>query len=66
MITAREIEPGRWIARRYCTRIAQHLEAFHAVPSRYGFAFPGARIEAESFDALQAALDRVGNRKVWA
>ncbi|QGH74988.1 hypothetical protein MAL1_00242 [Bacteriophage DSS3_MAL1] len=66
MIIAHKTESGAYIARRYCTRIAQHLEAFHAVPSRYGFSFPGARIEADSVDALNAALRRAGWRKVWA
>lgn len=67
MIEAVEIRAGVWIARRYCTRIADHVEAFHATYSRrWHMMFPAARIEADSVEALNAALARAGWRKVWA
>lgn len=65
MIEAIQVRPGVYIARRYCTRIAQHLEAYHATYSeRWRMCFPVARIEADSVDALNDALRR--SLKVWA
>ncbi|QJA42994.1 hypothetical protein [Phaeobacter phage MD18] len=67
MIEAVEIRRGVFIARRYCGTIADHVEAYRArYCPRFGINFPTERIEADSVDALNAALQQAGWRKVWA
>lgn len=54
---AHEVKPGVWIARRYCSRIADYLEAYRGqyVP-RWEMVFPCERIEAGSVNELNANL----------
>lgn len=67
MIEAHKTKDGTYIARRYCSRIAQHSEAYHAEFSlRWGMCFPTKRIEADSVESLNEALRKAGHRKVWA
>lgn len=59
--------PHGWIAKRCCTRIAQHLTCFHVSHvSRHGVSFPGTPIRGDTVAELNDALKRAGSRKVWA
>ena len=66
MVEAFKLPSGRYIARKYCSRIADHMVAFRGRYSeRWKMLVPFERIEADSVDELNAELRRAGWRLVY-